>query len=312
MKTISISWDSLSKLSYKEENRTELLVWTLINAGLEAQKGFMDDEMIYFSLDGLWDLITFGENSVPTKQKSVLVESLVSLHKKELIKIITDVKLTDIKFTTKLKIKVNYTQNKPFTNIRNDELSNIMKLKFTDISLGLCAFFRITSHGGKHYYYQDLNYLVKEWSHQQHFELDNEESWFVGMTKEDLKDVKNVIYYPNKDEIIVGRFSGDKDEEQWTTRPTLDKILKELHKVGVLSEIETHEGLFGNKIVFCKTQHEKLVNKYYERVTEQKEFSSSNNKDKKVKQPTKKPVKSMKSTTESTGTVSKRERPKFR
>ena len=68
MRTIAISWDSLAKLSYKEENREELLVWVLINAGLDAQRGFMEDEMIYSSLEGLWDLVTFGGNDL-NKQK---------------------------------------------------------------------------------------------------------------------------------------------------------------------------------------------------------------------------------------------------
>ena len=292
MRTIAISWDSLAKLSYKEENREELLVWVLINAGLDAQRGFMEDEMIYSSLESLWDLVTFGGNDLnKQKQRPLLVKALIALHKKGLVKIMTDVELEKIKFTTKLKIKINYTQNKPYTCIRRDEIGAIFNMNFTDISLGLCAFFSIVSHGGKHYYYQDLNILAKNFSHEHYFEFDNIESWLIGMTNEDLKDMKNIIYYPKKEDIIIKRYSNDEKQEVWTTRPTLDKILKKLHDIGVLSEIETNGGMFGNKIIFCKAQHEKLVRVYYDRVTSQNEYTSSKNNTKITNEPkpTKKP-----------------------
>lgn len=274
MRTIAISWDSLSLISYKKESRVELLVWVLLNAGLQAQQDYTKKNEIYYSMEALWDLVSCGNNVLDKRNCAAMVKALISLHDKGLI----EMDNTNVKYTTKLKIKINYTKNKPFTCIRNDELARICTLKFADVCLGLCVFFRIVSHGGKHYYYQDLETLVETFSHEHYLDISNISSWIVGVNKKTLENIRHVIFFPNKDDIILTRYNGDNVEDSWITRKTLDSILDKLRDIKVLCEVKTQEGLFGNKIVFCKADHKELVIAYYNRVKNQNVYAKEENK----------------------------------
>ena len=120
-----------------------------------------------------------------------------------------------------------------------------------------------------------LEQLVKLFSNEHYLDYKNIDSWLCGSRKEELKNIKSIIFFPKKEDIIKQRYSKDTEEEIWTTRPTLDRILTKLAAIGVLCEIETKEGLFGNKVVFCKSQHERLVRAYYDRAISQVEYTES-------------------------------------
>lgn len=269
MKTIIIQKDALKQISFKNESST--MVWIMLNVVLDMQAEYVLNDTVYVSLEMLWNSFTQGKSKLRDEHKKSLVNGLLQLQEDKLINIDSD----KVTFKSYVSIKIKrFDTNNGYVCIRRDELRKMFTLKkFGDIDLALCTFIRIVSHGSGRWYYLDCNEIAKKLSHEHYFNLDKPDSWFVGMTKEELKDIKGLCFFPDKTDVINTRFDRDEVVEEWTTRPTLDRILKLLHEIGVLSEVRTSGGIFGNKIVFCKTQHIQLVEKYYERVMKQKAYS---------------------------------------
>lgn len=275
MRTVSIKKESLKYFNYDDESQI-LTVWLMINVALDIVKDFNNDEdIVYTSLESIWDSITCGDKELNKKQSATLVDSLISLVDKGLITILTDLGDKPIKYTTKLKIKVKQFDGS-FTCLTRKEIGKIFtQLKFTDINQALCTVFRIMSHANGNLYYKELKEVTDEFSHEYFYEEDNPATWMIGMKKEDLQNVKGLIWYPKKEDIIETRFNTDTERHQWITRPTLDKILKELERLKIISSFQTSMGVYNNKCVFCKTEHLEFVQKFYERVVSQAEYSSS-------------------------------------
>lgn len=143
MRTISIKKESLKYFNYDDESQI-LTVWLMINVALDIAKDFNNsNDIIYTSLESIWDSITCGDNELSSKQGAALVESLKTLADKGLITILTDLGNKTIKYTTKLKIKVKQFDGS-FTCLTRKEIGKIFtQLKFADINKALCTVFRI-------------------------------------------------------------------------------------------------------------------------------------------------------------------------
>ncbi len=283
MRTIAIRKMSLQKIDYNNKDNL-LLVWVMINVGLDIQRGFIDDNIIYTSLESIWDVIACGECEPSIKQKKSLVDALSCLENEGLITILS--KEDNIKYSTKLKIKVTEFEG-AYTCIRRDELYKMFTLKFADIETGLRVFFRIVSHASGNLYYKNLTEITDGLTSDICYDADNKKTWFIGTKKEDLiPQIKGLIWFPNKEDIITTRFDSDKVKSDWITRPTLDRVLDELEKIGIISQVKTKEGVFGNKVVFCKSQHVEIVEQFYERVINQKDFSEQVKQEKTIKSKT--------------------------
>ena len=93
----------------------------------------------------------------------------------------------------------------------------------------------------------DIRPKVKTIKKGKTFNIQVNEKNFYYNNKKTLENIRHIIFFPNKDDIILTRYNGDNVEDSWITRKTLDSILDKLKDIKVLCEVKTQEGLFGNK-----------------------------------------------------------------
>lgn len=248
--------------SHKDEVRM-LIPYVMINVGQQIY-GELNGK-IEMSINCLWSIVTKCKKPLAKRER----DTLTKLFNTYLNKTITYDE--DVIFE-----KQQDTSN--FILISLDDITKIfINNTFSTLGMQLAIILNVQSYFTSKYTYKVKNDVILELCkvHESQIDMSKPETWFYGMTYQELKSIANKITaYPNMDDLIVKQYNTDtRSNEEYITRKYFSEHINKLEEMGIICKVQTSFGQHGKKVVYCRVEHKEIVIALYERLEQLKDMA---------------------------------------
>jgi hypothetical protein len=227
---------------------------------------------VSISIEGMWNLVTMSQNKPAKREQTKIVELFKDyLH---------DETITDFKSVITVD-GYNEERSSHYTRI---ELVDIVKI-FTNSTLAklpkhLALLLDIQSGLDGNYMYmtfEDLVYEITEETYPERAEWDfnNPEIFKRHTNNQTLKWSQRLVCFRDIEDILTKRHNEDKVglNKPFMARDIFDDYIRELEEWDIICKVKTKHGAYGNKIVFCRTEHKAVVEQLYIHLEELGEYA---------------------------------------